>query len=97
MNPNCHADVWAAARPYMRARKNDVHIPLSYRYAERLLERHRETRVPWLSIPPEMWSGSSWTALRSTSTGDVEPLRCAPRLQLFRDRDAVAELTQLHG
>jgi hypothetical protein len=37
-----YADVWAAARPYMRARKNDVHIPLSYGYAERLLEQHPE-------------------------------------------------------
>ena len=34
--------VWAAARPYMRARKNDVHVPLSFWYAERLLERHPE-------------------------------------------------------
>jgi HD superfamily phosphodiesterase len=34
------ADVWVAARPYMRARKNDVHIPLAYDYAERLLSRH---------------------------------------------------------
>ena len=39
---NDYAEVWAAARPYMRARKNDVHIPLSYGYAERLLERHPE-------------------------------------------------------
>jgi HD superfamily phosphodiesterase len=37
-----YEEVWAAARPYMRARKNDVHIPLSYGYAERLLERHPE-------------------------------------------------------
>ncbi len=35
-----YAEVWAAARPYMRARKNDVHVPLSYGYAERLLEAH---------------------------------------------------------
>jgi HD superfamily phosphodiesterase len=35
-----HGPVWAAARPYMRARKNDVHIPLAYDYAQRLLEHH---------------------------------------------------------
>jgi HD domain len=35
-----HPAVWAAARPYMRARKNDVHIPLAYDYAQRLLEHH---------------------------------------------------------
>jgi hypothetical protein len=32
------APVWRAALPYLRARKNDVHVPLSYSYAERLLE-----------------------------------------------------------
>ncbi len=37
-----HSAVWAAARPYMRTRKNDIHIPLSYDYAARLLERHPE-------------------------------------------------------
>jgi cytochrome P450 len=35
-----YRDVWTAALPYMRARKNDVHIPLAYDYAERLLEHH---------------------------------------------------------
>jgi hypothetical protein len=29
--------VWRAAEPYMRARKNDVHIPLSFAWASRLL------------------------------------------------------------
>ena len=37
-----YAQAWAAARPYMRARKNDVHIPLSFGTRERLLERHPE-------------------------------------------------------
>jgi phosphodiesterase/alkaline phosphatase D-like protein len=37
-----HAAVWAAARPYMRARKDDVHIPMAYDYAQRLLARHPE-------------------------------------------------------
>ncbi|NEY90136.1 HD domain-containing protein [Tabrizicola oligotrophica] len=30
--------VWRAAEPYMRARKNDVHIPLSFDWCVRLLE-----------------------------------------------------------
>jgi HD superfamily phosphodiesterase len=37
-----HSAVWAAARPYLRARKGDVHVPLAFAYAERLLERHPE-------------------------------------------------------
>jgi HD superfamily phosphodiesterase len=35
-----HGAVWAAARPYMQARKNDVHIPMAYDYASRLLAGH---------------------------------------------------------
>lgn len=34
--------VWRKAEPYMRARKNDVHIPLSFAWAQRLLEVHPE-------------------------------------------------------
>ena len=30
--------VWRAAEPYMRARKNDVHIPLSFAWCVRLLD-----------------------------------------------------------
>ncbi len=34
--------VWRAAEPYMRARKNDVHIPLSFDWCQRLLDGHPE-------------------------------------------------------
>ena len=34
--------VWRAAEPYLRSRKNDVHIPISFAYAERLLAIHPE-------------------------------------------------------
>lgn len=34
--------VWRAAEPYMRARKNDVHIPLSFAWAQRLLDEYPE-------------------------------------------------------
>lgn len=34
--------VWREAMPYMRARKNDVHIPLSFAWAQRLLETYSE-------------------------------------------------------
>lgn len=34
--------VWQRAEPYMRARKNDVHIPLSFDWAVRLLEHFPE-------------------------------------------------------
>jgi hypothetical protein len=32
--------IWRAALPYLRTRKGDVHVPISFDYAERLLERH---------------------------------------------------------
>ena len=32
--------VWQRAEPYMRARKNDVHIPLSFHWCQRLLDSH---------------------------------------------------------
>ncbi len=34
--------VWRRAEPYMRARKNDVHVPLSFGWAQRLLTAHPE-------------------------------------------------------
>ena len=34
--------VWRAAEPYMRARKNDVHIPLSFDWCVRLLDHFPE-------------------------------------------------------
>ena len=34
--------VWQKAEPYMRARKNDVHIPLSFAWAVRLLGEYPE-------------------------------------------------------
>ena len=32
--------VWRRAEPYLRARKNDVHVPLSFGWAQRLLDVH---------------------------------------------------------
>ena len=38
MLPEPFLPVWDVAEPYLRARKNDVHVPLSYGFAEDLLE-----------------------------------------------------------
>ena len=45
-----HGPVWRAARPYMRARKNDIHIPLAYDYAQRLLADHPEADAELVSL-----------------------------------------------
>lgn len=34
--------VWREAEPYMRARKNDIHIPLSFGWAQKLLDRYQD-------------------------------------------------------
>lgn len=39
-------DVWHAAAPYLRVRKNDIHVPISFDYAERLLEEHHR-QIGW--------------------------------------------------
>lgn len=41
-DPGRYDPVWRAAEPYMRARKNDVHIPLSFAWAQRLLAEYQE-------------------------------------------------------
>ena len=32
--------VWRASAPYLRVRKNDIHVPISFDFADRLLEEH---------------------------------------------------------
>lgn len=43
-------EVWRASEPYMRARKNDVHIPLSYAFARKLLAHHPEADEDIVSL-----------------------------------------------
>ena len=35
-------ELWAAARPYLRARKNDIHVPMAVDYARRLVEEYSD-------------------------------------------------------
>lgn len=42
--------VWRRAEPYMRARKNDVHVPLSFAWAQRLLDAHPEANRDIVSL-----------------------------------------------
>ncbi len=42
--------VWRRAEPYMRARKNDVHVPLSFDWAQRLLAAHPEADADIVSL-----------------------------------------------
>lgn len=38
-------EVWCAAETFLRARKNDIHVPLSYHWCLRLLEHYPEADV----------------------------------------------------
>jgi hypothetical protein len=42
VNTSRYDAVWRASEPYMRARKNDVHIPLSFAFALKLLAAYPE-------------------------------------------------------
>jgi HD domain-containing protein len=42
--------VWREAEPYMRARKNDVHIPLSFAFARKLLALYPEADEDIVSL-----------------------------------------------
>jgi hypothetical protein len=42
--------VWRAAEPYLRARKNDIHIPISFAFARRLLREYAEADEDIVSL-----------------------------------------------
>lgn len=46
----CYDEVWRQAETYMRARKNDVHIPLSFAFARKLLEIYPEADEDIVSL-----------------------------------------------
>ena len=52
-----YAEVWSAALPYMRARKNDVHIPIAYRFADVLSDRIADSFSDSVtdSVPKSSW------------------------------------------
>jgi hypothetical protein len=43
-------NVWRASEPYMRARKNDVHIPISFAFARKLLEIYSDADEDIVSL-----------------------------------------------
>lgn len=53
--------VWREAEPYLRARKNDVHIPLSFAFAQRLLSIHPEADRDIVSLAILLHDVGWWT------------------------------------
>jgi hypothetical protein len=53
--------VWRAAEPYLRARKNDIHIPLSFAFARRLLELHPQADEDIVSLAILLHDIGWWT------------------------------------
>lgn len=53
--------VWRAAEIYMRARKNDVHIPLSFAFARKLLAVHPEADEDIVSLAILLHDIGWWT------------------------------------
>ena len=47
---NRYDDVWRTSETYMRARKNDIHIPLSYAFARKLLSQYPDADEDIVSL-----------------------------------------------
>ena len=41
-NMGQYTSVWKSCKKYLRARKNDIHIPLSYHWCQKLLTKYKE-------------------------------------------------------
>jgi hypothetical protein len=53
--------VWREAEPYMRARKNDVHIPLSFAFAQKLLALYPDADPDIVSLAIMLHDIGWWT------------------------------------
>jgi len=69
--PDRYEHVWAAARPYLSARKNDVHVPLSFGYAEALLHEHADAD-PDVVLPAVILHDTGWAVVEHR-TEEVGP------------------------
>lgn len=54
--------IWRAALPYLRARKNDVHVPISFSYAVQLCTVHPEAN-PDLVLPAVILHDTGWAVI----------------------------------
>ena len=62
LNEQRYDTVWLAALPYLRARKNDVHIPLSYGFAVQLCQQHPQAD-PDIVLPTIILHDTGWAVI----------------------------------
>ncbi|GAB4443872.1 MAG: HD domain-containing protein [Chloroflexi bacterium OHK40] len=62
MDTTRYDPIWRAALPYLRARKNDVHVPISYGYAVRLCAMHPEAD-PDVVLPGIILHDVGWAVI----------------------------------
>jgi hypothetical protein len=62
MDTSRYDPIWRAALPYLRARKNDIHIPISYGYAVRLCEQYPEAD-PEVVLPAIILHDVGWAVI----------------------------------
>jgi HD domain len=62
MDTTRYDPIWRAALPYLRARKNDVHVPLSYGYAVLLCEQHPAAN-PDVVLPGIILHDTGWAVI----------------------------------
>lgn len=88
--------VWRRAEPYMRVRKNDVHLPLAFHWAQALLDAHPEADrdicslatmlhdIGWYSIDMERIIDEGFRS-ENFLTSDVRYLHEAEGVRLARE------------
>jgi HD domain len=62
MDTTRYDPIWSAALPYLRARKNDVHVPLAYGYAVLLCEQHPAAN-PDVVLPGIILHDAGWAVI----------------------------------
>src|SRR5262245_51004080 len=62
MDTTRYDPIWRAALPYLRARKNDIHVPLSYGYALQLCEQHPAAN-PDVVLPGIILHDTGWAMI----------------------------------
>ncbi len=71
-----YPEVWRAAEVYMRARRNDIHIPLSYGYARQLLQAYPDADEDIVSLAMLLHDIGWW----SIDIADILSKRFGPNM-----------------
>ena len=87
-------EVWRAAEPDLRVRKNDAHVPISYGYAQTLLGLYPETDMSRAILQELNWPEATVAAVGEIIDGhDWRKLPRSLNDRLARDADKLWRFT----